>query len=99
MDNVKDASDTRPVDRPSISAEDLGRFWSSQGIDSKCKECRKEDWIGEGMDETSPSIAYFRRGGPISKSIPLLVLVCSNCGCVRPFSRIVIEDWLRDNPA
>lgn len=87
-----------------IKPDDVDRFFKNRKISTVCTSCNQSNWsIANGPDEhTLWSLASVRDDGSTfmpAPSVPLLVLVCSNCFAVRMHAHIAVARWLEENPA
>ena len=58
------------------------RLKNLKGADTKCPQCGKTKWKSPpGEGRAVLTVAYFEQGE--KEQVPLIVLICDNCGFVR----------------
>jgi hypothetical protein len=88
-----------PVPPRIFTAEEVGRFYVANNLNSTCECCGTADWNvndpPEGTFWHMPTM--FPNGAPGGMSMPCLVLMCKKCFNIRIHAAISVEWWLRAN--
>jgi hypothetical protein len=88
-----------PVPSSIITEDELKRFLQAKNIKGVCMECGANEWTSDGEDGSNLPVLPIQGGSPaIGASVPLLILICSNCGNTKIFDRTVILRWLERGP-
>lgn len=87
-----------------ISNTELERFYAEKGMRSACPTCGQTAWsLAEGPDpQTDWALSSVRTDGSAflpAPSVPVLVLICSNCYTLRQHALLGVQSWLKANPA
>ena len=81
-----------------ITSDQIADFFADKSISAECPSCGQNNWntcteiSGDIPVLFSLSDTLDLRLGP--NAIPLIALICNNCGFVRSHARQVIYDWL-----
>jgi hypothetical protein len=88
---------------PSVSIEELKRYFDENEVHDKCPQCSNESWLvllntlGENW-ALAGSI-----GGPSDSkpgaNLEVFVFCCTKCSFVRMHAKEFISEWLEENPA
>lgn len=87
-----------------IKADEVDRFFRELKLSSNCPSCGQLKWtVAQGPDaHTLWSLSSVRDDGSAfmpAPSIPLLVLICTNCFSVRTHAYVAVKKWLEQNPS
>ena len=79
-----------------ITPEDLMGFMRARSINASCPRCPVVDWRIMESDETR-GLAWSIMDGSgtlTSNILPVIPLICRNCGYVWPIARQTVESWM-----
>lgn len=87
-----------------IKPADVERFYKAKGVGATCPSCGQLDWtIADPVSEKlNWSLGSSRDDGSLaipSPSVPLLVLMCTNCFTLRTHALLPLEQWMKEHPA
>ena len=79
-----------------ISEQDMIAFMRERKINASCPRCPTTSWrVIESEEGRGAGWQMYTSDGKLSLSVlPVVPLVCQNCGYVWPIARQVIEDWM-----
>lgn len=103
----KDAIHERPTERQPISVAEVFEFMHARKVHLECPECGKNQWgrlpiatDTESLDNISGVALHVIDDksaiDPIGAYIPMVAMMCRNCGYIRQFMWGMIEDWKRE---
>ena len=83
---------------PPIDIQQVLDFFADKHVSPLCGSCKKNDWfICRDIDGNIPVLFTLSPElqlmfGP--RSIPIIALLCNNCGYIRTYNRQVFVDWI-----
>lgn len=77
-----------------LTEQDLQQFFAERGKNWKCEVCEHSAWAFGELGNTYQTLGTGNKGSNIlGPHVPLVIVVCTNCGYVRPFARNLIAQW------
>ena len=83
-----------------LTREDLMRFFAAKNLRPMCPECGLNDWTFSGLDRGAPAFMLVEElpgARSIDNHLPVVMLICNNCGHLRCFHKNVILTWIERN--
>lgn len=79
-----------------ISADDLFEYMKAKKVDVSCPRCPSTDWqMMETDGSRGVALPVLGGDGVITAAIlPVLPIICRNCGFLWPVARQKIEEWM-----
>lgn len=79
-----------------ISADVLLAYMTDKKVDVSCPRCPSTDWqMMETEDSRGVALSVLGGDGATTSNIlPVVPLVCRNCGLLWPVARQKIEEWM-----
>lgn len=83
----------KPIDAPELLA-----FMREKKINASCPRCPSIDWrIMESDDARGLAISILDGDGNVTTNIlPIIPIICRNCGYVWPIARQTVEEWMEE---
>ncbi len=82
----------------SIKAEQIGEFLAAKGVAHECRLCGAADWLIQEAPGDARFCLPASYGRVVEQvdSLPVAILICSNCANVETFALRAIERWVAE---
>jgi hypothetical protein len=83
---------------PEISHGELSQFLAAKKVSTKCPHCSSDNWLMmEGGDIRGLALPTMGTNSkPSPRFMPVMPLVCTNCGYFWPIVRGNVQEWLEE---
>jgi hypothetical protein len=87
-----------------LSTQNVQRFLTTKVTRRQCAECGGSNFgmVQEDAQQRHAAIALYEFPDySMSTALPLdlVIVMCTDCGGLRPFARDQVAQWISDNPA